>query len=69
MSRRLHLVPDIKALVGDLFNQITAEKVISGELIHNVETDRLCPADSATLEFKTEAVAAYKRFLIAREGR
>jgi hypothetical protein len=71
MSRHLRAVPDVgipTALVGDLFNEVTATMVISGELIHNVETDLICPAESATPEFKAEAAEAYKRFLIARDA-
>ena len=37
--------------------------MIAGRVIHNVETDELAPASLAADEFRTDAVAAYKRLL------
>lgn len=47
----------------EIVNQILAEDVIGGRMVHNVETDELAPAELASDEFRAEAVAAYKRLL------
>lgn len=70
--RRLMAVPSRDELIreglGIFINQRLAEAVIDGRIIHNVETGQACPPEAATEEFRTEAAAAYYRFLVAREG-
>lgn len=67
MSRHLIAAPPEDALirrgVGEVVNGLLAEDVIAGRVIHNVETDEMCPADLASGDFRAAAVAAYARLL------
>lgn len=67
MTRHLIPVPDADVLLrrglAEVVNDLLAEDVIAGRVIHNVETDELAPASLATGEFRAAAVAAYKRLL------
>lgn len=51
------------AYIRDRIAQYFANQVVSGEVVHNVETDVFCVREKATPEFLAEATAAYARMV------